>query len=116
MKSEPKTERARRDALILVDIQNDFLPGGALAVPAGDAVVEVANRLIPHFDLVVATQDWHPDEHRSFADNHEGKSPGEVVDLQGQPQVLWPKHCVQGTAGSDLAAELNSEEIRHIVL
>ncbi len=116
MKSEWKGAGAPRDALILVDIQNDFLPGGALAVPAGDAVIDVANRLIPRFDLVVATQDWHPVDHHSFAESHVGKSPGEVVDLNGTSQTLWPMHCVQGTSGSDLAADLNSTEIDHIVL
>lgn len=116
MKSEWKGAGAPRDALILVDIQNDFLPGGALAVPAGDAVIDVANRLIPRFDLVVATQDWHPADHHSFAEYHVGKSPGEVVDLNGTSQTLWPMHCVQGTSGSDLAADLNSAEIDHIVL
>jgi nicotinamidase/pyrazinamidase len=116
LKSELKNDGTPRDALILVDIQNDFLPGGALAVPAGDAVIEVANWLIPRFDLVVATQDWHPADHSSFADNHVGTSPGEVVDLDGMPQTLWPTHCVQGTSGSDLAADLNAAEIDHIVL
>jgi nicotinamidase/pyrazinamidase len=86
-------------ALILVDIQNDFCPGGALAVPDGDAVVKVANVLMPRFALTVATQDAHPKTHRSFAVNHAGKSVYEVVDLDGLPQVLWPEHCVAGTPG-----------------
>ncbi len=88
-------------ALILVDIQNDFCPGGALAVPEGDAVVPVANELMPKFPLVVATQDNHPRSHRSFAANHAGKSVYDVIDLEGLPQVLWPAHCVQGTPGAD---------------
>jgi nicotinamidase/pyrazinamidase len=117
LRSETQADdQTGRDALILVDVQNDFLPGGALAVPAGDAVIAVANRLMSLFDLVVATQDWHPAEHMSFAESHSGKSPGDVVTLQGEPQVLWPTHCVQGTSGSDLAAELDSTQIHHIVL
>jgi nicotinamidase/pyrazinamidase len=116
LRSDSTADQRRRDALILVDIQNDFLSGGALAVPAGDAVIPVANRLIPRFDLVVATQDWHPAEHSSFAENHPGKSPGDVIALHGQPQVLWPAHCVQGTSGCDLAAALDAEAIDYIVL
>jgi len=90
------------NALILVDIQNDFVPGGALAVQDGDAVVPVANRLqqIGRFDVVVATQDWHPPDHGSFAANHPGRKPGEVIQLNGLPQVLWPVHCVQNTQGA----------------
>src|SRR3954452_7789921 len=94
-------------ALILVDIQNDFLPGGALAVPNGDEVVPVANKVMKEIDLVVATQDWHPANHGSFAANHPGHSPGEVIDLHGLNQVLWPTHCVQGTAGADFAPGLD---------
>lgn len=90
-------------ALILVDLQNDFLPGGALAVAEGDRVLPVAAALIPAFPLVVATQDWHPAEHGSFAANHPGRAPGEVITLAGLPQVLWPVHCVQDTRGAALA-------------
>jgi nicotinamidase/pyrazinamidase len=93
-------------ALILVDIQNDFLPGGALAVPRGDEVILIANRLQPGFDLVVATQDWHPAGHGSFASTHPGKRPGEVAELAGLPQVLWPDHCVQGSRGAEFAPAL----------
>jgi nicotinamidase/pyrazinamidase len=100
--------------LILVDIQNDFLPGGALAVPAGDQVIPVANRLMPQFDLVVATQDWHPRNHGSFAANHPGKRPGHVVDLHGTKQVLWPVHCVQETHGAKLAPRLDASRIHKI--
>ena len=97
------------NALILVDIQNDFIPGGALPVPDGDAVVPLANRLQDsgRFDVIVATQDWHPANHGSFAANHPGCSPGEVIDLHGLSQVLWPTHCVQGTAGADFAPGLD---------
>jgi nicotinamidase/pyrazinamidase len=102
-------------ALILVDIQNDFLPGGTLAVSCGNEVVPVANELMPSYDLVFATQDWHPAEHLSFARMHPGKQPGEVIDLHGLPQVLWPEHCVQGTRGAEFAPGLNRAGIRHVV-
>lgn len=100
--------------LILVDIQNDFLAGGALAVPNGDAVIPLANRLQPMFPLVVATQDWHPANHGSFAANHPGKKVFEQIDLNGLPQTLWPAHCVQGTAGAELAPTLNRAHIAKI--
>lgn len=101
-------------ALILVDIQNDFLPGGALAVPRGDEVIAPANRLQRKIDLVVATQDWHPAEHGSFATNHAGKRPGDAIELKGLPQTLWPVHCVQGTPGADFAAELEMGRIARV--
>ena len=102
------------DALILVDIQNDFLPGGPLGVPQGDEVIAVANRLMKDFDLVVATQDYHPANHGSFAANHDGKHPGEVVDLFGLSQILWPVHCVQETRGAEFAADLDSVGIQRV--
>jgi nicotinamidase/pyrazinamidase len=98
-------------ALILVDIQNDFLPGGALAVPDGDAVIPVVNKLQPAFPLVVATQDWHPANHGSFATSHPGKKMFEQIELNGLPQTLWPVHCVQGTRGAELAEALNRNRI-----
>jgi nicotinamidase/pyrazinamidase len=101
--------------LILVDLQNDFLPGGALAVAEGDQFVPIANVLMPRFDLVVATQDWHPPDHGSFAANHPGKRPGDVIDLHGLRQVLWPVHCVRGTPGADFAPSLNVSGIHHVV-
>ena len=101
-------------ALILVDIQNDFVPGGALAVREGDLVVPIANRLMPNFDLVVATQDWHPPDHGSFAANHPGRSIGEVIDLNGLPQVLWPVHCVQFTSGAAFVRGLEVERIQRV--
>jgi nicotinamidase/pyrazinamidase len=101
-------------ALILVDIQNDFCPGGALAVPKGDEVVAVANRLIPRFPLVVATQDWHPADHGSFAANHPGAAPYQMSELSGLPQVLWPVHCVQDTAGAAFHPALDRKAIRRI--
>jgi nicotinamidase/pyrazinamidase len=102
-------------ALVLVDIQNDFLPTGALPVPEGDRVVPVANRLQPLFDLVVATQDWHPADHGSFAASHPGKQPGEVIDLEGLQQILWPVHCVQQTQGAEFAPGLAMEKVAHVV-
>jgi nicotinamidase/pyrazinamidase len=95
-------------ALIVVDIQNDFLPGGALAVPGGDQVIPVANELIPCFEHVYATQDWHPANHGSFAVNHPGRQPGDVVDLNGIEQVLWPSHCIQNSWGASFAPGLNT--------
>ena len=93
--------------LIIVDVQNDFIEGGALAVPGGGQVVLVIDRLQTGFDLIVATQDWHPANHRSFAANHPGKTVGEIIDLDGLEQVLWPVHCVQGTPGADFAPGLD---------
>ena len=104
-------------ALILVDLQNDFLPGGALAVPGGDAVLGPANALSAdgdRFGLVVATQDWHPPGHASFAASHAGRKVGEVVDLHGLPQVLWPTHCVAGTRGAMLAGALDQTRVEAV--
>jgi nicotinamidase/pyrazinamidase len=89
-------------ALVLVDLQYDFCPGGALAVPHGDETIAVARKVMRHFELIVATQDWHPPEHKSFAASHPGAAPGEVIRLGGLAQVLWPTHCVQGTHGAEL--------------
>jgi nicotinamidase/pyrazinamidase len=101
-------------ALILVDIQNDFLPGGALAVPEGDRVIPVANRMMPKFDVVLATQDWHPAGHGSFAANHAGRHPGDMIELGGLPQVLWPVHCVQNTPGAAFADDLEIGPVARI--
>jgi|SRR5581483_2917080 nicotinamidase/pyrazinamidase len=101
-------------ALILVDLQNDFLPGGALAVPNGDAVIPLANQLQGAFKLVVATQDWHPANHSSFAANHPGRKPGEVVQLKKRSQLLWPTHCVQNTHGAELAPGLMRNRINKV--
>lgn len=89
-------------ALLVVDVQSDFCPGGSLAVEEGDQVAPVINRLMPFFDRVVATQDWHPKDHISFASSHPGRKVLDVVDADGVEQVLWPDHCVQGTRGADL--------------
>ena len=102
------------NALILVDIQNDFVAGGALAVPAGEQVVPVANLLMDRFDHVVATQDWHPPDHGSFASQHPGHSIGDVIQLAGLEQVLWPDHCVQDTPGAAFVADLNPDGIDHV--
>jgi len=98
-------------ALILVDLQNDFLPGGRLAVPQGDEVISIANQLQPFFHLVVATQDWHPPHHGSFASQHADHRIGDIIDLGGLPQVLWPDHCVEGTYGAELSGLLNTTSI-----
>ncbi len=103
-----------KSALVLVDIQNDFLPGGALAVPRGDEVIEPANRLAKQFDLVVATQDWHPANHGSFAANHPGRKVFDQIELNGLPQTLWPVHCVQGTRGSELARGLDRSRLTRV--
>ena len=101
-------------ALILVDLQNDFLPAGALPVPDGDQVIPLANQIQQRFDLVVATQDWHPSNHASFAAIHPGKMPGDVIDLDGLQQTLWPVHCVQNTVGSAFAPGLDISRVRKI--
>jgi nicotinamidase/pyrazinamidase len=93
--------------LIVVDVQNDFCPGGALAVPEGDAVVPIINALSRRFEHVVLTQDWHPAGHISFASSHPGKAPFDVIELSYGPQVLWPDHCVQATPGAEFHAELD---------
>lgn len=90
-----------KQALIIVDLQQDFCPGGALAVEEGDAVVAPINAVAAQFDTVVATRDWHPADHVSFASNHPGRKVQETVDLDGVEQVLWPDHCVQGTPGAE---------------
>ncbi len=100
-------------ALILVDIQNDFIQTGALPVPEGDQIIPVVNDLQNKFDFIVATQDWHPQNHKSFAVQH-GKRPGEMIKLNGIDQVLWPVHCVQGSQGAEFVQGLNRDSIRKI--
>jgi len=109
-----KAVEARVRTLVLVDVQNDFLPGGALAIPRGNEVIPLANRLQPRFDLVVATQDWHPSGHGSFASTRPGRKPFEVAELAGLPQVLWPDHCVQGSPGAEFAPELEMNRVEAI--
>jgi nicotinamidase/pyrazinamidase len=101
-------------ALLLIDIQNDFIPGGALAVQNGDEIIPIVNSLQSKFDLVVATQDWHPNNHKSFASQHQGKSAFEVIDLDGLQQVLWPDHCIQGTKGADFSDKLEMKKVEAI--
>jgi len=101
-------------ALIIVDVQNDFLPGGSLAVKDGDSVIPVINKLQNHFDLVVATQDWHPADHKSFASSHPGKKVFDEIILNGLPQVLWPDHCVQETHGAEFSPLLDTKKIEAI--
>lgn len=102
-------------ALLIIDVQNDFLPGGSLAVPKGDQVIEVANNLSPKFPLVVATRDWHPKGHKSFASSHNDKSVGEIINVSGVQQFLWPEHCVQNTLGSEFSGNLKLPKKTKIV-
>jgi nicotinamidase/pyrazinamidase len=95
------------DVLLVVDLQNDFCPGGALAVPRGDEIVPLVNQLAQRFDHVILTQDWHPPDHQSFASAQPGKQPYETVELFYGRQILWPDHCVQGTAGAEFHRDLN---------
>ena len=96
-------------ALIVIDVQNDFCPGGALAVPGGDEIVPQINAIMPDYDAVILTQDWHPDGHSSFASSHPGKSPYDVVAMPYGPQVLWPDHCIQGSSGAAFHANLRTD-------
>ena len=102
------------NVLILVDIQNDFLPGGALAVAEGDRIIPLVNTLSTKFSRIVATQDWHPADHGSFASSHPGKSPGEKMDLNGLEQVLWPVHCVQQSKGAEFSDQLKVSVIEKV--
>lgn len=100
--------------LIIIDVQNDFIPGGALAVPGGDEIVPLINRLQPKFDLVIATQDWHPEGHASFASSHLGKEQFESIKLDGLDQVLWPDHCVQNSEGAEFHRDLDTARVEAI--
>jgi len=102
-------------ALNITDIQRDFLPGGSLAVPRGDEIIPIVNALMPHFPLVVATKDWHPVNHGSFAVNHPGKKAGDMVELGGVPQVLWPAHCVQHSPGAEYADGLDTSRVECVL-
>lgn len=105
-----------KKALIIVDVQNDFCEGGALAVPDADSIIPYINLLLEEneYDQVVLTQDWHPENHKSFASNN-GKNVGETISLNGVPQFMWPDHCVQGTFGADFHSDLNRDKVTHII-
>ncbi|MGJ4951389.1 bifunctional nicotinamidase/pyrazinamidase [Bradyrhizobium sp. HKCCYLS20291] len=107
--------KANEDVLLIIDVQNDFCPGGALAVADGDAVVPVINRLSARFEQVVLTQDWHPASHGSFASSHPGKAPFESIDLAYGPQTLWPDHCIQGTPGAAFHRDLATDKAQLII-
>lgn len=104
----------KKSALILIDLQNDFCPGGNLAVTDGDKIVPIANDLQQHFDIVIATQDWHPEDHLSFAVNHPDRAVGDYITLNNMEQILWPAHCIQGSSGAKLFSQLHTEKIQHI--
>lgn len=101
-------------ALIIVDVQNDFIPGGTLAVPDGDKIIDRINKIQAKFDLIVATQDWHPANHKSFASQHQNKNPFDIIDLDGVNQTLWPDHCIQGTKGAEFHKDLNMNKVEAI--
>ena len=101
--------------LVIIDVQNDFLINGSLAVPNGNDVIEPINQIIKSYELVIATKDWHPLDHVSFASNHPGKKIGDVVKVGNLDQILWPEHCVQESKGSDFPTSLNSEMIKKII-
>lgn len=103
------------DCLLVIDVQNDFCEGGQLAVPDGDAVVGTINKLVEQFDTIVATQDWHPANHSSFASQHEGKSPFDVISMPYGDQTLWPDHCVQASQGAMFHPELNQSAFQNII-
>lgn len=100
--------------LIIIDPQNDFMPGGSLAVPNGDEIIPVINKIQESFDLIIASQDWHPNGHASFASSHKGKKEFETIDLNGIEQVMWPEHCVQNTDGAEFHKDLKTSKIEAI--
>ena len=102
-------------AFLVIDVQNDFCPGGALAVAEGDQVVAPINALMPHFAVKILTQDWHPADHSSFAANHESAAPFSMTQMPYGPQVLWPTHCVQGSTGANFHAELQTDQADMII-
>ena len=107
--------RPASEALIVVDVQNDFCPGGALAVPRGDEIIDQINRMMDDFTTVVLTQDWHPSDHSSFADNHSGAAPFSLTEMPYGPQVLWPRHCVIGSEGAAFHPALDTDSA-HLVI
>ena len=115
LRAMSRLEITDRTVLLVIDVQNDFCPGGNLAVAEGDAVVPVINRIAPEFPMVVATKDWHPDGHISFASAHEGKQVQDTVRVGDTDQILWPDHCVQGTAGADFHPDLDVRPINLVL-
>lgn len=107
--------RPATDALIVIDVQNDFCPGGALAVAEGDQIISRINGLMGDFSTVVLTQDWHPANHASFAANHPGAEPFSLIEMPYGPQVLWPTHCVQGTRGAEFHADLQTDPAQLVI-
>jgi len=101
--------------LLIIDPQNDFMPGGALEVPGGDRIIPVINTMIESYETVVVTQDWHPRNHVSFASHHKDKKPFEMINLDGLEQILWPDHCVQGTKGADFHPNLNMNAVSAVI-
>ena len=105
----------KKNALMVVDVQNDFCPGGALAIQDGDRVIPVINQIQPIFDTIIATQDWHPPDHVSFAANHPGKKVYEIIDIDGISQVLWPPHCISGSMGAAFHPDLETKRFKFIL-
>lgn len=101
--------------LVIVDLQNDFIKGGSLEVPDGESIVDPINNIINNYDLILATKDWHPKDHVSFASNHQNKTVGDIITLNGIDQVLWPDHCVQNTFGSDFPESLNVTNLKKVI-
>ena len=101
--------------LLIVDVQNDFLPGGNLPVPKGHEVIPVINSIMPRYDLIVASKDYHPHDHKSFASQHKNSKPGEIILLNGIKQTLWPDHCIKNSFGSDIVSSIKKEYINHII-
>lgn len=106
--------KKKNQALIIVDMQNDFMPWGTLPTKDADKIISSINELIPHFSLVIATKDWHPKDDLSFAANHPGKDPGEMIKIDGIDQILWPIHCVQDTKGAEFVQGLEQTDIKKI--
>ena len=102
------------NALILIDIQNDFLPGGSLEVPKGDKIIDNVNSIMDNYNIVVATKDWHPKDHISFASNHKNKNVGQIIKINNLDQMLWPDHCIKDSKGSEFPKKLNSHKIHKI--
>lgn len=103
------------EALLIIDVQNDFCPGGALEVPNGDQIIPTINKLSREFDIVIQTQDWHPEGHSSFASSHQGKEPFETIEMPYGEQVLWPDHCVQGSSGANFHPDLETKRSQLII-